>query len=141
MNEKSNVSETDSHSDSGSDSDVWLSQTIQLGRHRGRTFSIGPSRTPEGARAPDEFGANVFTQTGDGENVDIVRVDTAHDGCHVDRLYLPEEHPDRRDYSLTFFSPEGVFEWLTEDELWREFVDVYDENHGLPPTAVEKHEE
>lgn len=117
---------------------MWLTQTTQIGRHRGHVAAVGVSRNPEEAPAPDEFGVNLFVTNEHGENVDVVRVDTAHDGCHVDRLHLPEEHPKRRDYSLTFYSPEAVFEWLTAGGRWQSFLDAYGENHGLPATASDR---
>lgn len=118
--------------------EVWLTETVQLGRHRGRRVLLGTTRRPDGAPAPDEFGVNCFVPSEHGANVDVVRVDTAHAGCHVDRLYLPADRAERRDYGLTFHSPEDVFEWLTADDRWREFVDRFDRNHGLPPTATDR---
>lgn len=81
---------------------------------------------------------NLFVTNEHDENLDVVRVDTAHDGCHVDRLHLPEEHPKRRDYSLTFCSPEAVFEWMTAGGRWQSFLDAYEANHGLPATARDR---
>jgi len=124
-----------------SETGVWLTDTIQLGRYRRRRILLGVSRRPEEARAPDEFGVNCFVPNEHGENVDVLRVDTAHAGCHVDRLYLPTDHPRRRDYGPTFHSPEAVFEWLTTDDRWRGFVDLFDRNHGLPPTATDSLQE
>lgn len=120
------------------DGGVWLTETVQLGRHRDRRVLLGTTRRPEDAPAPDEFGVDCFVPTVHGQNVDVVGVDTAHAGCHVDRLYPPVDHPERRDYGLTFHSPEAVSEWLTTAERWREFIDRFDRNHGLPPTATDR---
>lgn len=117
---------------------VWLTQTTQIGHHRGLVVAVGVTRRPEDAPAPDEFGVNAFVPNERGEDIDIVRVDTAHDGCHVDRLYLPVDHPNRRDYSRTFYSPEAVFEWLVTDSLWRRFLEEYETNHGVPRTAEDR---
>ena len=80
---------------------------------------------------PDEFAANLYIPADD--DVDIFRVDTTHSGCHADRLSLPESDLRRReDYSVQFFSPYEVFEWLLDGDRWRDFLEQYDENHGLP---------
>lgn len=119
------------------ESDVWFTQTVEIGRYEGRPVALGSSREPPGAPAPDDFGVNLFVPNERGGNVDVVRIDTAHDGCHVDRLYLSEGDRLRRDYGLTLRSPEAVVDWLLEDERWRTFVELYDEHHGLPQTAME----
>lgn len=124
------------------DSSGALSGSLTVGHYDDRAVVLAVHREPDGAPAPDEFGANLFVPIANGENVDVVRVDTAHDDCHVDRLYLPRGHPDRReDYSLTLFSPEEVLEWLLAERRWADFVERYDRNHGLPPSALEEIED
>lgn len=106
-------------------------ETITIGRHRGHTILVSIRQRPSEADAPDEFAANLYVPNDD--DVDLFRVDTAHSGCHADRLYLPKDHPNRReDYSVQFISPYEVFEWLLEDDRWRRFLEQYDTNHGLP---------
>lgn len=114
---------------------VKLTQTVELGRYRGYPVAAGPSRTPTDAPAPDEFDLDVFVPDENGANVDIGRIDTDHDGCHVDRLYLPEDHPNRRDYGPTVHSPEAALEWLLSGDRLERMLQRYDETHGLPSTA------
>lgn len=110
-------------------------ETITLGQHLGRTVLVSIRQRPSAANAPDEFAANLYIPA--SEDVDVFRVDTAHSGCHADRLYLPDDDPQRReDYSVQFFSPDEVFEWLLDGDRWRDFVEQYEANHGLPPTPV-----
>jgi len=106
-------------------------ETITLGRHLGQTVLVSIRQRPSEADAPDEFAANLYVPA--SEDIDIFRVDTAHSGCHADRLYLPDGDPQRReDYSVQFFSPYEVFEWLLDGDRWRDFVEQYEANHGLP---------
>lgn len=114
--------------------DTSTSRVFTLGRHLGYRVQVAVRRKPPGARAPDEFAVNVFVPGPDGENVDIVRIDTAHDGVHADRLYLPVDDPRRfEDYGVTFHSPEEVLRHIHEGNRWRSFLERYDRNHGLPP--------
>lgn len=109
--------------------------SVPLGTHRDRRVFVAATRQPSDAPAPDEFSLNVYIPNETGENVDIVRIDTAHAGLHIDRLYFPES--DRRrhqDYSIDgIYSPEDALAWLIDGERWRTFVDEYAETHGLPP--------
>lgn len=108
-------------------------RVVTLGRQLGVPVQAAVSQHPPGAPAPDEFAVNVFVPDADGRNVDVVRIDTAHDGCHVDRLYLPEGDPRRReDYGMTLFSPREALRFLTETDRWRRFVERFAETHGLP---------
>lgn len=66
------------------------------------------------------------------QNVDIARIDTAHGGCHIDRLYLPENHDRPHDDSVFAARPEGAVSYLPDENRWREWLDRYDANHGLP---------
>lgn len=109
------------------------SRVFTLGRHLGYPVRVAVRKRPPDARVPDEFAVNVFVPDPDGENVDVVRFDTAHAGIHVDRLYLPHDDPRRfEDYSVTFHSPEEVLRHLHERGRWRSFLERYDRNHGLP---------
>lgn len=125
------------------DSPPLLSGTLTVGTHRGRRVFFGISRTPPSARVPDEFGVNLFVPNADGENVSIARIDThARVGCHVDRHYLPAEHPDyKHDSSVTVFSPEEAVSWFLDGDRWRRFVTEFDRNHGLPRRATDEHRE
>lgn len=115
-----------------SDSSTEQRKTVTLGQYDDRTVLVAIRQRPPEARAPDEFAANVYVPC--DEDAHIFRVDTAHSGCHADRLYLPKNVPNRlEDYSVEFYSPEGVLSWLLEDDRWRTFVSKYDKNHGLPP--------
>lgn len=106
-------------------------ETITLGQHLGRAVVVSIRQRPSKADAPDEFAANLYVPA--SEDVDIFRVDTAHYGCHADRFYLPEDDPRRReDYSVQFRNPDEVFEWLLRGDRWRDFVEQYEANHGLP---------
>ena len=53
----------------------------------------------------------------------------------MDRLYLPADHPNRRDYGPTFHSPEAALEWLLSGDRLERMLQHYDETHGLPSTA------
>jgi hypothetical protein len=115
-----------------------LTTTQPIGSHLGYRVFVGPHRRPDGAPLPDEFGLNLFIPNKDGENASIARIDTDHDGCHIDRLYLPEGHRRRRqDYSVDVFSPEGALRYFLEHDRWQEWVEKYDANHGLPQKATD----
>lgn len=108
-------------------------RVVTLGFHLGVRVQAAVSQHPPDARVPEEFAVNVFVPNADGRNVDVVRIDTAHAGCHVDRLYLPADDPRRRrDYGVTLFSPRGALRFLVEDDRWRRFLERYAENHELP---------
>lgn len=105
-------------------------ETITLGQHLNRTAVVSIRQRPAAADAPDEFAANLSIPGHTA--IDVFRVDTAHSGCHADRLYLPENHPRRReDYSVQFTSPDEVLRWLLNGDRWRTFIEQYNENHGL----------
>lgn len=139
MDDKSNASGTAGASArSDTDSVDILSETIPLGKHLGRRVFVGPSRDPEGAPVPDEFGANLYVPNEGGENVDIARIDTAHEGVHIDRLYLPEDHRNyQHDYSVDIFSPREALEYFLENDRWKRWIEKYDRNHGLPQKATD----
>lgn len=104
--------------------------TRAIGRYEGRTVHLSVRAGPSlEADAPEEFAVNVFVSRPDGANVDIARIDTSHDGVHYDRLYLPEDHPNRRDYSVDIVDYREAQRVLLEH--WREHVEAYEENHGL----------
>jgi hypothetical protein len=114
-------------------SDSPTSRVFTLGHHLGYRVRVAVRREPPDARAPDEFAVNVFVSDPNGENVDIVRIDTGHDGVHADRFYLPNDDPRRlEDYGLTVHSPEEALRYLHEASRWQRFLNRYDCNHGLP---------
>jgi hypothetical protein len=99
-------------------------------------------REPSGAQAPSEFSLNVYVTDADGNSVDIVRIDTQADvDVHIDRFYLPHGDDERRhdphivNDDEPIVTPGDAYDWLLEDEKWKDMVQQYDENHGLPPTA------
>jgi len=104
-----------------------------VGVAMGYEVSLAIEREPSGAVYPDEFGVNLYIARNGTENIDIARIDTDHSGCHIDRLYLPTGHPQRlEDYGFQASSPEGAVTYITDDDRWREWVQRYDQNHGLP---------
>jgi hypothetical protein len=104
-----------------------------VGTEMGYEVSLAIRREPPGARYPDDFGVNLYIAREGSDNIDIARVDTSHGGCHIDRLYLPEEHDQRhQDTGFQTKSPEGAVKYITDDDRWRSWVRRYDENHGLP---------
>ncbi|MFB6244227.1 MAG: hypothetical protein ABEH80_09010 [Halobaculum sp.] len=104
-----------------------------LGTHRGYEVHIAVSRKPPDASVPDEFGVNCYIPREDGDNIDIARVDTDHGGVHIDRFYLPEGHEKRRhDFDFSTDRPAGAIKYFTDNQRWRDWVERYDENHGLP---------
>lgn len=87
---------------------------------------------------PISSGLISTSPTKTGENVDIARIDTAHSGVHIDRLYLPEDHRHyRHDYSVDVFSPREALEYFLENDRWKDWLEQYDRNHGLPPKATD----
>lgn len=75
--------------------------TRAVGRYEGHTVLLSVLADPSlEADAPEESAVNLLVPRPDGSNVDVARIDTAHGGVHYDRLYLPEGHPRRRDYSV-----------------------------------------
>ena len=106
---------------------------IELGNYRGHFAILAVSRESEKAPAPADWGVNLYIPRESGENVDIARVDTDHSGVHIDRFYLPEGHPDRRqDYSIQYTDPKTAIEReFLNDGLWKHYIDRYIEEHGL----------
>lgn len=86
------------------------------------------------ADAPEEFAVNLFVARSDGTNVDVARIDTAHDGVHFDRLYLPEGDPRRRDYGVEAVDYREAVRVLISN--WRDHVEAYAENHGFPGEGI-----
>lgn len=104
-----------------------------IGTHNGYEVRVAAARSPPDAPYPDEFSVNLYVPRSDGENVDIARVDTAGDGCHIDRLYLPRGHRQRKhDYTFQTARPEGAIQYVLDNERWREWIERYETNHGLP---------
>lgn len=102
----------------------------------GWPIHIGVSQEPVDADAPEDFGVNLFVTNENGENIDIARIDTAHRGCHFDRFYLPEGHPDRKeDYTVQYEDPDEAFLHFVKNDRWVHYVEQYHENHGLPAAA------
>jgi len=135
------VTEGDGSPDSGDGTDTnrttglnTHSYSSRIGVYEGWPVHIAISQAPANAPVPDRFGVNLFVPDAEGENVDIARIDTAHAGCHIDRLYLPVDHPERtEDYTIQCDTPREAYEHFVEDGRWRYYVERYDQNHGLPP--------
>jgi hypothetical protein len=107
--------------------------SIALGTHLGYEVHIAISQDPQDAPVPQDYGVNLYVRNTDGENVDIARVDTAHAGCHIDRFYLPEGHNQRlEDYGVSFKNPESAVGYMTDNSRWKDWVERYQDNHGLP---------
>lgn len=117
-------------SDSGNRNDP--NQTTRpIGRYKGRTVHLAVRAAPSlDAHAPEEFAVVLFLPRADGPNIDVPRIDTADAGTHYDRLYLPEDHPLRKDYSI------GIVDYRTAQRVildrWHRHIEAYEENHGLP---------
>lgn len=104
-----------------------------LGTHLGYEVHLAIRREPTGARYPDDFAVNIYIPRDDGANVDIARVDTSGGTCHIDRLYLPTGNDQRKhDEGFSTSRPEGAVMYFTEQGRWRNWVERYDANHGLP---------
>lgn len=115
------------------EADDYYSNSTRLGVYEGWPVFVGVSQRPADARAPETFGVNLYVPNGDGENIDIARIDTAHAGCHMDRLYLPEQRPNRQeDYTVQYETPDGALQFFLEDEKWKRWVQLFKDNHGLP---------
>lgn len=105
--------------------------TRAIGRYKGRTVHLSVRADPSlKADAPEEFAVNLFIPWSDGSNVDIARIDTAREGVHYDRLYLPDDDPLRKDYSVDVVDYRQAQRTLVEN--WRDHVEAYEANHGLP---------
>lgn len=104
-----------------------------VGVEMGYEVSLAIRRVPSGELYPDEFSVNLYiAQEGSG-NIDIARVDTSRIGCHIDRLYLPDSHSQQQhDRGFQTDNPEGAVKYMTDDDRWQEWVQRYEENHGLP---------
>ena len=72
-----NESEPDSSTEPDSDDERLIRETITLGIYEGHNVSFGVSREPENARAPDDFGANIFVVNADGKT-SLSRESTPH---------------------------------------------------------------
>jgi len=104
-----------------------------VGTEMGYEVSLAIRRVPPGALYPDDFGVNLYIAREGHDNIDVARVDTSHGVCHIDRLYLPDGHKQRRqDEGFQTQNPEGAVKYMTEEDRWRDWVQRYDENHGLP---------
>lgn len=105
--------------------------TRPIGQYRGLTVHLAVRARPSlEARAPEEFAVNLYVVRSDGSTVDIARIDTADAGVHYDRLYLPDDHLLRKDYSVDVVDYRKAQRILLRN--WREHVAEFDENHGLP---------
>ena len=105
--------------------------THALGRYRGLSVHLSVRANPSlDAPAPEEFAVNLFLSFPGGANVAVARIDTSHEGVHYDRLYLPEDDPLRRDYSVTAVDYREAQQMLLGN--WRDHVEAYAETHGLP---------
>lgn len=104
-----------------------------LGTVDGYEVHIAIRREPEGEKEPDDFAVNLYIPQDDVDNIPIARVDTSHGLCHIDRLYLPEGHDQRKhDKGFQTKRPEGAVKYMTENGRWRDWVQRFDKNHGLP---------
>lgn len=118
--------------DVGPTSEVY-SDSQRIGVYDGWPIHVAVSQEPASAVAPQEFAVNLFVPNENGENVDIARIDTDHRGCHMDRLYLPEGHDERReDYTVQYEDPDEAFGHFVREREWEYYTRRYDENHGLP---------
>lgn len=109
--------------------------TRAIGRYEGRTVHLSVRADPSlEADAPEEFAVTLFVSRPGGANVDVARIDTSHDGVYYDRLYLPEDDPLRRDYSVDIVDYREAQRVLLGN--WRAHVDVYEENHGLSSSGA-----
>lgn len=104
-----------------------------VGIEMGYEVSLAIRRVPAGALHPDDFAVNLYIAREKDENDSIARVDTSHGECHIDRLYLPNGHKLRKhDKGFQTDNPEGAVKYMTEEDRWREWVQRYEQNHGLP---------
>lgn len=105
--------------------------TRAIGRYERWTVHLAVRAEPSlDAGAPEEFAVTLFLASPGGEYVDVARIDTAHDGVHFDRLYLPNDDPLRRGYSVDVVDYRRAQRRLTRN--WRAHVEAYARNHGLP---------
>lgn len=104
-----------------------------VGVESGYEVSLAIRRDPPGSKYPDDFAVNLYIAQSNGENIDIARVDTSRIGCHIDRPYLPDGDPNQQhDKRFLTDRPEGAVAYMIEDDRWRDWVQKYDQNHGLP---------
>ena len=109
------------------------SENPSLGTHLGHEVLLAIRRDPPNSVYPDEFAVNLYIPQEGGDNIDIATVDTTWPGLHIDRHYLPEGHEQRKhDTGLSVSNPAGAVKYMTDQQRWKEWVERYDENHGLP---------
>lgn len=134
--ESSPTFSSDSDRTGNQPTDEVYADSQSLGVFKGWPIHIAVSQEPADAPAPQNFGVNLFVPNENGENVDIARIDTAHEGCHIDRLYLPKDHPERQhDYTVQYETPDEAFGHFVQSREWEYMAKRHDENHGLPEEA------
>ena len=94
--------------------------SFALKSYRGREYYLFHYDKPE----PGEFCVNVYYEDPDTEeNVEIARVDTAHNSVHFDQLHRRDQPVKEVDWTYG-----EAIERLTEN--WRKYAETYEKNHG-----------
>lgn len=109
-------------------------ESIDLGSYRGDDYFlvgfVDPDPSHHEEYDPDEdaddYGATLVRSTShpNEENVEIVRMDTAHGRPHMDRVYLPPDADlERKEWLDEGYTYERMMRYLLVN--WKEFVDRY----------------
>lgn len=97
--------------------------TYPLDFYRGQKFHITVRLDPDANNVQD-FAVTLHYTDDAGEEVEIVRIDTAHSQTHMDRLF--RSPPNKLPMDLEWHEAEDQ---LRQD--WRKYARRYDNTHGL----------
>lgn len=109
-------------------------ETIDLGSYRGENYFLAGFVEPDPSQSeeydPDTDADNYGVVLGkEGsfpheKNEEVVRMDTRHEGPHMDRLYLPpDSNEDRKIWLDDDYRYSRMKKYLEEN--WKRFADLY----------------
>jgi len=97
--------------------------TRLLGRYEDRPYFVSVSVSPD-VNSVEEFSVAVhYNDPNTEQEVQIARIDTAHQTVHFDRLYRRDQ-PKDTDVEFSVWEAEQHLE-----DNWRQFARTYAENH------------
>lgn len=97
--------------------------TYPLDFYRGHKFHLTVRLAPN-ANDVQDFAVMIHYTTDDGENIDVVRIDTSHDYTHMDQNY--RNPPMKQALNVTWKQAEARLA-----DNWRDYARRYDNAHGL----------
>lgn len=107
--------------------DEQATEHLTLGTHLGYEAHVGIARDTNG------YAVTLYVRTKTGEREPIATVMASQNKCQIDRLYLPTDHSQRKgDKGLCALMWEGALQYITENGRWKEWLERYESNHGLP---------